>query len=35
MSGAKDVVALFDGPAAQPVGVDPQPHGGKEEPPPD
>jgi endoglucanase len=29
MSGAKDVVALFDGPTPQPVGVIPQPPGAR------
>ena len=32
MSGAKDVVALFDGPTPQPVGE--EPHHPKEQPPP-
>jgi hypothetical protein len=33
MSGPKDVVAVFDGPAAQPVGTDAH-HAGEEQPPP-
>ena len=34
MSGAKDVVALFDGPTPQPVGTPPKPK-HQEQPPPD
>jgi hypothetical protein len=33
MSGPKDVVAVFDGPAPQPVGTNEHHEGGEEQPP--